>query len=312
MRFEAGNLRVTYLDMVQGKKYNRKNKDIKGNLKIIHLSDIHIENLYVKTQKIKKVISVEKPDLIFITGDFLDKYESIEKLLNFFHSIGPFEVPVYAVRGNHDIVAFEKHENLGTALGETLSIHENNGTTFRELPLTHENNRTTFRETHSIHNNNETTFREILSYHGIKLLVNETVNYTKDKTLFHIYGIDDIRKGVPDISRFSLNNNFSNPGDNQVILLSHNPDIITELPDTFKGWVFCGHFHGGQIYTPFKLEFRLLRKDKLYKYGMIKGHHIYKGISLYINRGLGCVVFPFRFLSPPEIAVISIRHHILQ
>lgn len=93
------------------------------------------------------------------------------------------------------------------------------------------------------------------------------------------------------------------------ILLSHNPDIVLHLPEDlpFKvDSIISGHIHGGQIRTPFKLEF-LLRKDELPQQGIISGIHDINKIKLFISKGLGCVFLPFRFCCRPEVNVISIR-----
>jgi predicted MPP superfamily phosphohydrolase len=55
---------------------------------------------------------------------------------------------------------------------------------------------------------------------------------------------------------------------------------------------------------PWNLEFFLLRKDVLCKMGLRRGLHKVNDIKVYLNRGLGNVVVPFRFLSRPEITVI--------
>ena len=92
------------------------------------------------------------------------------------------------------------------------------------------------------------------------------------------------------------------------ILLSHNPDLVLHLPDDqdFKvDAMISGHIHGGQIRTPFGLEF-VLRHDELPSMGVISGLHEVNGIKLFISKGLGCVFLPFRFLARPEINIIEI------
>lgn len=92
------------------------------------------------------------------------------------------------------------------------------------------------------------------------------------------------------------------------ILLSHNPDVILHLP---KGLpmridaIISGHIHGGQIRTPFRLEF-LLRKDELPHQGIISGVHEINGIKLLISKGIGCGFLPFRIGARPEVNIIEL------
>ena len=118
-----------------------------------------------------------------------------------------------------------------------------------------------------------------------------------------LVGIDDIKTGEP----FD-NDILAGLRDkcDTVIALSHNPDISLQIPENSVDLLLTGHFHGGQIWMPFKLEYLLLRKDKLSKMGYIKGFATIRKNLVYINRGLGTVVVPFRFFSVPEVAVIDI------
>lgn len=91
------------------------------------------------------------------------------------------------------------------------------------------------------------------------------------------------------------------------ILLSHNPDIVLHMPEVPVkiDAMISGHIHGGQIRTPFGLEFKL-RHDELPYQGVISGLHEINGIKLFISKGLGCVFLPFRFFARPEVNIIDI------
>jgi predicted MPP superfamily phosphohydrolase len=77
-----------------------------GELKILHLTDIHIEKLSVKPEKVLDMIGDEPFDLIALTGDYLDRVKSIDRFIRFLKVI--MQIPnrhgVYAVWGNHDWV----------------------------------------------------------------------------------------------------------------------------------------------------------------------------------------------------------------
>ena len=92
------------------------------------------------------------------------------------------------------------------------------------------------------------------------------------------------------------------------ILLSHNPDVILHLPEGLPmriDAIISGHIHGGQIRTPFRLEF-LLRKDELPHQGIISGVHEINGIKLLISKGIGCGFLPFRIGARPEVNIIEL------
>ncbi len=69
------------------------------------------------------------------------------------------------------------------------------------------------------------------------------------------------------------------------ISLTHNPDLALHIPAKSVDYMFCGHFHGGQIWMPFNLEFFLLRKDQLCRMGIKRGYHKVNGIKMYIKQG---------------------------
>ena len=93
------------------------------------------------------------------------------------------------------------------------------------------------------------------------------------------------------------------------ILLSHNPDLILHLPENQRAGIdlmLSGHIHGGQIRTPFGLEFKL-RHDELPTRGIISGLHEINGVKVLISTGLGCVFLPLRIGARPEINIIRFR-----
>ena len=103
------------------------------------------------------------------------------------------------------------------------------------------------------------------------------------------------------------------------IMVCHNPDYLLNIDKTEATsqtglritHMLSGHIHGGQIRTPFGIEFTVLRRDLLpKKYNTIAG--VYKvdgvgsGLRLFISRGLGNVMLPLRFFCRPEVSVIEI------
>ncbi len=158
---------------------------------------------------------------------------------------------------------------------------------------------------HQIINKGVEGFIEQLEQTGAVVLNNASVSICKNSTTYNIIGIDDLKRGKPDLAKAfaNVNSSFQNHIN---IVLSHNPDTLLTLSQHHTDYFLCGHFHGGQIWMPFHLEFRILRREQLCRRGYRRGLHKINGIVIYINRGLGNVLFPFRFLSVPEIAVIQL------
>ncbi len=147
------------------------------------------------------------------------------------------------------------------------------------------------------------SFENEIRKRGITILSNNSEVFIKGTRKFNIIGIDDIRYNRHDIRKALASRSNECSVD---IALAHNPDTVLEMPANAVDYLFCGHFHGGQIWAPFNMEFLLLRKDKLPKKGIRRGLHKINGIKVYINRGLGNVSFPLRLFSRPEITVYYI------
>jgi len=232
-------------------------------LKIVHLSDIHINRLYISPRKLIASLNQINPDIVIMTGDYIEKQTNIPKFTNLLKEITNL-YPVYLSLGNHD--------------HKTLKHNKKNIATFIK----------TVQDT------------------GATVLLNSNIKIEKNNNSYNIIGIDDLKHGNPDLKKAfhgimpSFNSGCIN------IAFSHNPDIVLSLPKEKVDYFLCGHFHGGQIWMPFNLEFRIMRREKLSKMGYTRGLHKFNGINMYINRGLGNVTLPLRFLSIPEIAVIQL------
>lgn len=97
------------------------------------------------------------------------------------------------------------------------------------------------------------------------------------------------------------------PSDCTSVLVVHNPDSILHFnEDDHVDFMLSGHFHAGQIKMPFKLEFLLLRDDKLPKMNVVEGIFEHNGTTLFISRGVGCNKLPFRLGAIPEVSVVEI------
>lgn len=244
------------------KNYISFSKSSKG-LKIAHLSDIHVNHLHIRKNKIINALRQVNPDVVIISGDYIETEKDIPTALELIKRVANF-FPVYLSLGNHDHKALfndsEKVQHFINQLCETGAI----------------------------------------------VLNNENKSISKNNTIYNLIGIDDLKKGKPDLEKAFSNIDKSSNRYTVNVAFSHNPDMVLFLSKDKVDYFLCGHFHGGQIWMPFHLEFRILRKEKLCSMGYRRGLHKINGIIVYINRGLGNVLFPLRFLSIPEVAVIQL------
>jgi uncharacterized protein len=232
-------------------------------LKIAHISDIHISKLYISSQRLIASLKQINPDIIIMSGDYIETQKNIPKFIKLLNEITNL-YPVYLSLGNHDHKAL-KHNKKNTA-----------------------------------------SFINTVQEAGAIVLLNSNIRINKNNNFYHLIGIDDLKHGKPDLKKAFHGIVPSFNGGDINIAFSHNPDIALSLPKQKVDYFLCGHFHGGQIWMPFNLEFRIMRGEKLCKMGYRRGLHKLNGINIYINRGLGNVIFPFRFCSIPEIAVIQL------
>ncbi|CCU57890.1 metallophosphoesterase [Bacillus subtilis] len=106
-------------------KANRNTKDVKVNtisidqkdglparkkLNILHLSDLHLENISVSPEELYHLTKDQPVDIIALTGDFLDRKRNIPKLAGYLNALQKLKPAygMYAVFGNHDYVLKEE------------------------------------------------------------------------------------------------------------------------------------------------------------------------------------------------------------
>ncbi len=141
---------------------------------------------------------------------------------------------------------------------------------------------------------------------GIQVLENSGMRVTLQNQTWQIIGLEDLRTGHPDATLAIRQAEAAGIPPARRIVLAHNPDSLLDLPVGSAAFFLGGHFHGGQIWLPFRMEFFLLREEKLPRIGHYKGSFTWQGTPVYISRGLGCVRLPLRLFSKPELILLEI------
>jgi len=130
----------------------------------------------------------------------------------------------------------------------------------------------------------------------IPVLRNESVSYAG----LQFVGLDDLWSG-----RFDPDAAYETADpDAPTIVLSHNPDTV-DLPglQEDRGWILCGHTHGGQCKPPFLPPPILPVRNRRYTAGEFR---LSGGRRMYINRGVGYVL-RVRFNVRPEVTVFRLE-----
>lgn len=83
-------------------------------LNVLHISDMHLENISIQPEQLYEKLKGHKIDLIALTGDYLDRKDSIPKLIPYLKILNRLQVKhgIYAVFGNHDYVLKGQHFTL--------------------------------------------------------------------------------------------------------------------------------------------------------------------------------------------------------
>ncbi|HET6202008.1 MAG TPA: metallophosphoesterase [Planctomycetota bacterium] len=132
---------------------------------------------------------------------------------------------------------------------------------------------------------------------GPVVLVNDAFAVRRGDATLWILGVDDGERG-----RFDLDAALR-PVENgdPKILLSHQPDALPLAAERGIDLVLSGHTHGGQFRFPFVGA--LVHHTK---YGYVGGLYRKGETLLYVGRGVGAAVVPFRLNCPPEVPLIRL------
>ena len=140
---------------------------------------------------------------------------------------------------------------------------------------------------------------QILNESGVRILRNEHLQIDVAGSSLVLAGVDDWKTGHDDLEQAVR---AMPEGDHVRILLSHCPDLLHPAADVGFDLVLAGHTHGAQVRFPVlgSMVNKLMHGE--FERGWMKKH----STSLYINRGLGVVLVPFRYGSDAEVTVLDV------
>ena len=257
---------------------NRREVKIKNwnpafnGLKIVAVSDIHGGSRGVDTAKIRSLVeraNEQNPDLIVLLGDYVSQVGGRDRTL---------KMPVSTIAEN--LKGLRARYGVFAVLGNHDGWH------------------------------GEAELRGELTAAGCRVLENEVVTIEKGGERLHILGIKD-HLHVQNWNVFSdeLKAVLSKNGaGGDIIALEHSPDILPVITgdtaiSSHLRLILAGHTHGGQVWFPV-LGSLIVPSSYGQKYAA--GHVKDVGVDMFVTTGVGTSILPFRFLVPPEIAVLTV------
>ncbi|MGZ4106855.1 MAG: metallophosphoesterase [Tumebacillaceae bacterium] len=83
-------------------------------LRIVQLSDLHMERQSIKPDRLVRAITKANADMIVMTGDYMDKYDNLDKFMSYLDALKAVEPKhgIWMVWGNHDHYLGERLEEL--------------------------------------------------------------------------------------------------------------------------------------------------------------------------------------------------------
>jgi predicted MPP superfamily phosphohydrolase len=132
---------------------------------------------------------------------------------------------------------------------------------------------------------------------GITVLRNEQVEITAGRSRLPLYGVDELWSGGASVSFLHT----ASPALPRIVLC-HNPDVVSFLPEQHEDLVLCGHTHGGQVRLPPFPPLLTMTADRRYWGGLTacgKGW-------VFVSRGIG-YTWRVRFAARPECVEITLK-----
>lgn len=231
-------------------------------IRIMHITDIHVERLTQREKQILQMVEKEQPDLIVLTGDYVN------------------------LSYNEDRETYKQIRSFLSQLSAPYGIYATLGTPPVDL---------------------RNWVAPLFDGLPIALMREDTqqINLGKGRRL-NLIGMDcthDIPTDAARLKRMMQSVDAKAPQ----VLLYHSPELMPQAAAHEIDLYLCGHTHGGQVRLP--LIGPLLTSSQLgrqYVMGLYRNGRT----QLYVSRGVGFEGLSaprVRFLSPPEITLVTLR-----
>ena len=146
-----------------------------------------------------------------------------------------------------------------------------------------------------------------LEERGVKVLMNDKVQWEEDGEIVQIAGINDPLFNVDlteeDFTKEALTETALT--DEFTLLLAHRPEMFSIYVEQGIDMVFAGHAHGGQVRIPGLGG--LIAPGQGWFPTMTEGIFREDGTQLVLSRGLGNSGFPVRIFNLPEVVAVTLE-----
>jgi len=145
------------------------------------------------------------------------------------------------------------------------------------------------------------TIERALRRRGIEVLRNRHILLHRGGETLPVAGVDDYRYGAdPERALRGI------PKGAPTMLLAHNPRLLERLAWHGVSLVLSGHTHGGQVNLPL-LGTIYGRSPERLRFKM--GWDRLGGTQIYVSRGIGTIVLPWRLRCPAEMPWLELLPH---
>lgn len=249
--------------------------------RIVQISDMHNCVYGQEADELIRLVKINKPDIIVITGDsydsrrrqYFDALDIIKKL----SSVSP----IYYVTGNH--------EELSPDIKEKF-LYE-----IKSFGVNILNN-----ETKEIKKGSSSVFVSGVCDYARFIVEAGLIQKAIEKEMEC-----EETEAVKDKFRKMLSKFAESKPDGFNILLSHRPEMIDSYVENKYDLVFSGHAHGGQFIIPPIGAIYSPGQGFLPKYS--EGAHTFGDTTMIVSRGLGNSSFPLRINNRPEIVITELH-----
>lgn len=237
------------------------------SLRIVLLSDLHSASYGYKQSILIDQVRTQKPDLIALPGDLLDRYRSPEPAFELVEGLAGI-APMYFVTGNHEIdnsADYIRHDAKNVFRSHGVTVLENEW--------------------------------EPITINGINLVIGGLEDPLRTYNE-NIYGSweTDVATAMQDVDPDATFN----------LLLSHRAEEVDTYADLPFDLVLSGHAHGGQVRIPYLLN-GLFAPDQGFFPKYAGGLYEHESFTHVIGRGFNYSFNVPRIYNPPEIVVIDVH-----
>lgn len=244
---------------------------------IAQITDLHLGNLGLNSPIIRDMVdslNTLRPDLVLCTGDIVNLSHT-ELDSTYIRLLSKIEAPVLFVLGNHDLGVYNQGKSQEWIAGDT---------------------------------------RELISKlrgMGWRVLVNEQIAIHRGSDSIIIAGVGYPKTGFSEASTYAgsdLAGATGQIGDSTfALLMTHTPVLFDSLEQYAGGITLAvaGHTHAMQAKIKIG-DWQYSPASNLYSH--YSGLYRDNGRYLYVNDGIGYVLYPMRIGARPEITLFTLKN----